>query len=383
MTKSRLGGSLNSAFWLLASTLLAFFFGAPAEGFSQILFEPGVFQGVLQSDSNNDESFGFITIALTASGKFSMRFNLGVNRIGHHSYSKTGTFTNGVYHFEGPEVADTRYAVARFIDLQLEPGQSPMKINGTVTDSTHTSTVELERIAYFDALNPAPQMGRYTFLLLNPGDPGLPAGSGFGTMIIARSGRLSMSGRSADGRTFSRAAAVTVGERFPIFAKLGGSTKGILSGWLNFQETTESDFSGTLIWLGPEVPGPNNAFVPEFSGNVQAVGSRYFVPPGTQVIQTSSATNNIGLTLNSGGLETPIDQTLTLTSANRFIFSPVLPGAALSVRPLTGLFSGRFLHSDNHSTVFRGAILQKQNRGAGQFVDLEAETGNVDLQPVP
>ena len=358
--------------------------GATFESFGQTLFEPGTFQGLLQSDSDNDESFGFITFALTASGKFSMRFNLGVNRIGRHSYAKTGIFTNGVYHFEGPEVTDTRYAVARFIDLQLEPTQqAPTKITGIVSDSTHTSTVELERIARFDSLNPAPQMGRYTFLLLNPGDAGIPAGTGFGAMTVARTGRLSISGRSADGRTFRRATAITVGERCPVFATLGGSTKGILSGWLNFQETTESDFSGTLIWLGPEVPGPNNAFVPEFSGNVRDIGSRYFVPPRTPVLQISSFTNNVRLTLGSGGLEMPIERNLTLTSANRFIFSPLLRGDALSVRVSTGLFTGRFLHSDIHSTVFRGAILQKQNRGAGQFVDLEGETGNVELQPVP
>ena len=384
MRKSRLRIAKNFGFWLMTSSVLTFLFAASGEGFSQTLFEPGTFQGLLQSDSNNDESFGFITITLTASGKFSMRFNLGVNRIGHHSYSKTGTFTNGVYHFEGPQVFDTRYAVARFIDLQLEPADAPTKITGSVSDSTHTSIVESERIAHFDSLNPAPQMGRYTFLLLNPGDPSLPAGAGFGTMNIARTGRLSMRGRSADGQTFRAAAtAVTVGERCPVFAKLGSFTKGILCGWLNFQETTESDFSGTLTWLGPEVPGPNNAFVPEFSGNVQAVGSRYFVPAGTQVLQTLSATNNVQLTLSAGGLETPIERNLTLTSANRFIFSPVLPGHTLSVRASTGLFTGRFLHSDNHLKAFRGAILQKQNYGAGQFVDFEGQAGNVDLQPAP
>lgn len=181
-----------------------------------------------------------------------MRFNLGVNRIGHHSYYKTGIFTNGAYHFEGPAVADTRYAVARIIDLQLEPAEAPTKITGTVSDFTHTSTVELERIAHFDAANPAPQMGRYTFLLLNPSDPGLPAGTGFGTVTVASTGRLSIRGRSADGRTFSRGTAVTVGERFPIFAKASGSTKGIFIWMVEFSGNTGERFFRDidLAWAG-------------------------------------------------------------------------------------------------------------------------------------
>ena len=351
------------------------------DSFAQSVFGPGIFQGLLQSDSDNDESFGFMTLTLKATGTFTMKFNLGVNRVGHHAYSKAGQFRDvGSYHFDGPAVTDTRYAIARIIDLQLDSVDSPTLIHGMVSDGTHSSTIELERVTVFGAGSSAAQTGRYTFLFANPEEPGFPHGFGFGTVTVSSKGRISASGRSADGMSFRQTAALTVGGRWPIFAKLGGSTKGILSGWMSFEEKTNSDFAGPLIWLGPEVPGPNNAFVPEFSGTVSAVGSRYVAPSG-KVLQTSDSTNNAHLTLGEGGLQMPIERDLTLTPANKFIFTDGVKPDALSVSPSTGFFTGRFLHSEGETDVFRGVILQKQNFGGGFFFDRGGEVGRVVLQP--
>lgn len=378
MTNLRHAGSWNFWFSLIA---IALFFGI---GIDASAMDPGVFQGILRSDSNNDESFGFITINLTSSGKFSMRFNLGVNKVGHHSYSKTGTFTNGVYHFEGPEPTASNassYAIARNIDLQLDSQDSPMSISGQVTDGTHTSTVELERVAVFNSLIQPLEKGRYIFLLDSSSDPNLPKGTGFGTVTVSSRGRLLASGRSADGKTFHQAASLTVSGRWPVFAKLGGNIGGILSGWLTFQETDQTDFSGIITWLGPEVPGANHAFDNNFHGDLSVVGSRYQIPPGTPVLQTSSSTNNVHLNFTAGGLESAIDRDLTLLPSNKFIFNNRVVGDAFSVKASTGLFTGKFMHPDGVPVTFRGAILQKQNRGAGQFVNRDGGIGNVILDP--
>jgi hypothetical protein len=373
--------SWNFLFFLIA---MSFFFGVEMNSFAM---DPGTFQGILRSDSNNDESFGFITIVLSSSGTFSMRFNLGVNKIGHHSYSKTGQFTNGVYQFEGPAptgVDSTRYAIAREIILQLDNASSPQSIEGTVSDFTHSSTVELERVAIFPSDNPAPEQGRYTFLLDSTGQDDLPKGTGFGTVTVSTRGRISATGRTADGKTFHQSAALTVSGRWPVFAKLGGNMGGILSGWLTFQETVQSDFSGTLTWLGPEVGGPgigpNNAYTPAFTGDLSVAGSRYQIPRGSPVLQTSDSTNNVHLNLANGGLEGAIDRDLTLVPPNKFIFSDRVAGDALSVKANTGLFTGKFMHSDGGVVTFRGAILEKQNRGAGQFVTRDGEIGNAILE---
>src|ERR1043166_1159052 len=349
--------------------------------FGQTSFEPGTFQGILESGSDNDESFGFITLTLTRSGTFSMRFNLGVKNVGHHNYAISGRFNDsGAFHYEGPAITDTRFAYARFIDLQLDNVSTPMSIQGTVTDGTHSSSIVIERLAAFGLANPAPEAGRYTFVIPNPGNSGLPAGTGFGVVSINQWGHIVASSRMADGRIWAQGANLTVSGRWPIFARVGAGFHGIVAGWMTFQDRSDSDFSGTLTWLGPEVPGPNNAFVPAFSGDFQMIGSHYVGSFRSPVLQGNSSSNNVTLTLSSGGLDNTIERQLTLTSNNRFIFSPRLAGDSMGVAIGSGIFSGTFLHPDNHIVVFRGVILQKQNLGAGSFLDMNGESGTVTLR---
>jgi hypothetical protein len=365
--------------WLWVPALLLLLATA-TDAFSQD-FGAGAFQGILQSESNNDESFGFITLILSRTGTFSMRFNMGVNRVGHHSYVKSGKFDeSGHYHFEGPDPNDTRYAVARIIDLQLDSVGATTRITGNMTDLTHSSTVEMEKVNVATLANSTPEAGAYTFLFQSS-DDGVAHSTGFGRVVISRLGHLVASGRAPDGRTFTQTANVTVYDRWPVFAKMAGVTNGILSGWLSFQEKSTSDFTGSLVWIGPEVPGPNHAFVPAFSGNVSVVGSRYLPLGGNTVLDVNSSSNNIHLGFADGGLETSIDRSLTLTAGNRFVFSPRLAGDALAVNPATGMFNGTFKHSDGRVYPFHGAILQKQNRGGGEFIDSERDPGNVSLTP--
>ncbi len=375
MNRLRDGMKTVHVFWFLAMLL---FLLSLNNSYGQD-FGTGTFQGIIQSESDNDESFGFITLVLNRTGTFSVRFNLGVNKVGHHSYAKSGTFDqSGHYHFEGPEVTDTRYAIARIIDLQLDSVSSPTRITGEMTDLTHSSTVEMEKVAVATLANTAPETGAYTFLF-SSGDAGVPHATGFGRVVVSRLGHLVASGRTPDGRTFTQTANATIYDRWPVFAKMAGVTNGILSGWISFQEKLTSDFNGQLVWIGPEVPGPNHAFVPAFSGNVSVVGSRYFAPNHDTVLNVNSSTNNIHLGLADGGLENSIDRTLTLTTANRFIFSPRLAGDSLAVNPATGLFNGSFKHTDGRIYPFHGAILQKQNRGGGEFIDRDRDPGNVSL----
>src|SRR4051794_22346169 len=93
---------------------LSIFLGAAHSASAQ-----GVFQGIIRSDSYNDEGFGFISLTMTGNRTFSMHFNVGVNYVGQHYYAKSGKFdANGHYHFDGPPVTDTRYEIPRVIDLQ-------------------------------------------------------------------------------------------------------------------------------------------------------------------------------------------------------------------------------------------------------------------------
>ncbi|MDB6028528.1 MAG: putative Peptidylprolyl isomerase [Verrucomicrobiales bacterium] len=232
-------------------------------------FGAASFQGIIHSDSYNDEGFGFITLTLSRSGTFSMRFNVGVNSVGQHYYVRSGKFdSSGHYHFQGPPVTDTRYEIPRVIDLQLDSTDSPTRINGMLTDFTHLSDIEIEKVA----VN-AGKAGSYTLAVSNDNE-GAPTGTGNGRVTIDRAGRLVVSGRVPGGRTFSQTANLTVYNHWPVFAKMTGTVYGILSGWITYNDSDSNVFNGQLTWLGPEVPGPNHAYVPRFVTDVSVTGHR-------------------------------------------------------------------------------------------------------------
>ena len=50
----------------------------------------------------------------------------------------------------------------------------------------------------------------------------------------------------------------------------------------------------------------------------------------------------------------------------------------MTLAPATGLFTGTFYDADNKLRTFNGAVLQKQNSGAGLFKG-NGQTGSVEL----
>ena len=344
-------------------------------------FGAGSFVGIIQSGSNNDEGFGFAILTLAKNGVFSMRFNVGVNYVGRHSYVKTGKFdSSGRWQISGPAPTDTRYEIPVNMTLQLDSIDNPTRVSGSLNDYTHSSNISMERVFVASRGNPASQAGVYTFLFSATRQPD-PTGTGWGRAIVTPTGVIGAAGRTPDGRAFAQTAWVTVYNHWPVFTKMAGITNGIFSGWLSFNNTSSSDFSGQLTWIGPEVPGPNHAFVPQFVTSINLVGSRYTLPYRTTILQLNSNTNNVHLTFTDGGLENEIDKNVTMLPNDRIIFNPVQRGQTLLFYPAWGLFAGTFQHTDGRFYIYRGAILQKQNYGGGQFVTIDHDSGAITIRP--
>lgn len=363
---------------IVFAVVVAFF--DPLSTFAQT-FGAGTFEGIIQSGSDNDEGFGLVILTLAKTGVFTMRFNVGLNRVGRHSYVKVGKFdSSGRWQISGPAPTDTRYEIPVNMTLQLDSIDNPTQITGNLNDYTHSSSIAMERIFVASRGNPASQVGLYTFLFSATHEPD-PNGTGWGRAVVTSTGVISWAGRTPDGRAFSQAANLTVFNHWPIFTKMAGVTNGIFSGWLNFSSSSSSDFSGQLTWIGPEVPGPNHAFVPRFVTSINVVGNQYTVPRRTTILQLNSDTNNIHLTFTDGGLENEIDKDATMLPNDRVLFNPAVRGQTLLFYPAWGLFAGTFQHSDGRFYVYRGAILQKQNYGAGQFVTRDLDSGSVTITP--
>src|SRR4051812_4408071 len=119
---------------------------APLSTFAQT-FGTGTFEGIIQSGSNNDEGFGYVVLTLARTGVFSMRFNVGVNSVGHHAYVKTGKFdSSGRWSISGPAPTDTRYEIPVNMNLQLDSIENPTRISGSLNDYTHSSSISMEHI---------------------------------------------------------------------------------------------------------------------------------------------------------------------------------------------------------------------------------------------
>jgi hypothetical protein len=121
--------------------------------------------------------------------------------------------------------------------------------------------------------------------------------------------------------------------------------------------------------------------VPEFSGTVSVNGTSY-VPPGRNpLFDTSTTKSNIVATFSDGGLDSPLDRTLTMTRQNIFSFTPHHPGDSITFNPVWGTFGGTIMHTDGHLAPFHAVVLQNQNSVEGSFVDRQGETGNVTMSP--
>lgn len=359
--------------FLLSAGLLAF--GTSRLEAQTAEFVPGTFRGLLECNSNNEESFGYFIFTLTRSGTFTGRFLLGKRAFPLH-----GRFNpDGSYAFQGPPPPN-HLPNPEYINLQLNPADGSGDVTGTITDLTHTSTLSGERTQVFTATDPAPQHGTYTFSILSSGAPNAPKGAGFGRVIVDRLGHVSVAGVSGKGAPFGWATTLSPSGRWPLHARLPGPG-GLIEGMMSFRDTGGSDFDGNVQWMGDEVPYPPvpNSYVDQFAVDTSVVGSVY-QPTASRIINTWYDTNNAQLTFGGGGLDNEVDRNLSIGSHNQVAFVSRLSGDVMSLSGGTGAFIGSARLPDNSVAHFRGIFLPKQNRGYGFFVR-PAGIGYVILSP--
>jgi len=336
----------------------------------------GVYQGLVQSNYPSQQTSGAISITVGKTGAFSVKLTLG-----EASYSVKGTFDdNGDSSSPIPRAGTNPLTLTLHLDLTNGTDQ----ITGTVSDGTFTSDLTANLTVFNQKTNPAKEFqGYYTVLLPpNPDDtgPDLPQGNGYGTINVDASGRIRFSATLGDGTRISQTAVVSKDGTWPVYIPLYVK-KGSLSGWVTFTNIVGvSDLGGTLSWFKPPVPAAK--FYPNgFATEIILSGSEYTAPPvGTPVLDVTNTACNILVTLGEGNLDSFASNSVTLTAAKKVSLC-VTNGFKLTITPNTGLFSGSFINPGTHkSTVFRGALFQKQNIGAGFFLGTN-QTGFVTVEP--
>ncbi len=321
----------------------------------------GTYCGLFAETSAQFDSSGFLKLTLTSLGTFS------------------GTILNAgaMYNFSGAfstagQAQLTLKSLSATLNLDLTGASN--QITGTVSGSTWTASLQAD-LAVFSKASPAPEAGKFTFALSNSSDGAAsPGGEGFGTLTVASTGLISMSGNLADNTSVTPAgASVSKYGQWPLYIPLYGKL-GSLSGWVNFGTT--SSFAGQASWfrVGPD----GKLYKSGFTNSVDVLGSSFVAgKAGNPVL----AATNYTLTLSGGGLAADRTVGLTLTSAGKFLTNTGNDlKLTLSLSPSTGVLTGSFVDPQTHVKVaIKGVILQQQNSAAGFFVSTNA-TGTVLIQ---
>jgi hypothetical protein len=338
----------------------------------------GVYQGLIQTTPFSQANSGTISLTATSTGTFAAKFTLG-----GAPFSLSGIFDN---------TGNSTSVIARAgsssltVALQIDLSNGTDQVTGTISDGTTTSTVTANLSPFNIKTDPAPQFaGNYTIVLSpNPGDtgPSFPQGNGYGTLKIDAGGKIKFSAVLGDGTKISEVATVSANGMWPVYVPLYGKL-GSLSGLVTFTNIVGvSDLGGTLTWFKPALAG-SKLFANGFTTQIGLLGSTFTAPPlGTTALNVSNATCNLLVTTGAGDLASFISNSVTLNTNNKVTLCTT-NGFKLTITTKTGLFSGSFVNpATSKPTKFNGALLQKQNDGAGLFLGTD-QTGFVAVEPAP
>jgi hypothetical protein len=333
----------------------------------------GAYNGLLYDTNGiSQASCGFFTITTTGKGSFTGKLQVGAAK-----YVATGPMSGG----GAAHVSILRKNLSTLtLDLQIDLAD-PDRITGTLSD-TGTPIAELtgDRAVFDKNANPAPQAGKYTWII--PGDYNAainPGGDSFGTISVDAGGKAKVAVSLADGTKMSQLVPVSKNGQLPFFGSLYGGAGSILS-WINFSNAPAEDLSGDVSWIKPAI-ATAKYYPGGFTLGMTASGSRYTnSAPGTNILNMTDGT----LTLSGGNLPQNITNLVSLLANNKITNSSINK-LTLTFTPTTGLFKGTVVNPTaltSKPISFSGVALQKQNVACG-FSPGTNQTARVFLEPVP
>lgn len=307
---------------------------------------------------------GWVTLSTTSAGAFTGQLQLGAAK-----YSFRGRF-------------DSYIGLADPITLN-RPGLSPLTLSlamilegpdrGQVTvsldDGATTETTTLFREVWSKSLPATHFAGaksaRYHLAWsTNPADSAdaFPQGLGTAVITLSSNGVAKLAGKLADGAAFTQSRVVWPDGSLPVFVPLYAS-KGVLNGGILLDSGTnlspaDNAVSGSAAWLRPV--GTGLLFAGGFDTSLNVTGGVYTPPAkGQRVLGLGGGASHspVELVLSRGGLTTPIESAVTLSTASLVTtLNPNTNSLVLKFTAATGLVSGSF-KSGARSATFSALIL--------------------------
>ncbi|MGA2657229.1 MAG: peptidylprolyl isomerase [Verrucomicrobiota bacterium] len=334
----------------------------------------GSYQGLIQtSDQPTLDGAGFLSLALQTSGGFS-------GSILYHgaTYYYTGKFDSA----GGASVSGTLDTISTVITLQLQTTNSAGLITGTMTIGSASPAVQLERLASNLGASNGPPAGQYTFALpataAGLSGPMVPGGSGFGTLSLAQSGTLSLSGVLGDGTPLTTSCSFTRLGHWPLYVTLDKG-KGVVLGWVGVSSDGPGNLYGSVQWVRSMDVGADS-YPGGFSNQVWFVASHYAPPAaGARVLNWVYGQAQI----SGNDLVPAITNLVKLSTSNTLSVVDSNALLKLSLDLKSGRVSGSFVHPwFGYTNALNGVLLEGTGSIFGQYTHAR-QTGGLEVEAVP
>jgi|GEM_PF-6268095 len=325
----------------------------------------GTFSGRLVDDAS-PAGGAFLKLSLAARHKFTGTLDLGGRRL-----TVRGTFdANG--HALLTIVRPKSTPVVLSLHLDVAPGGQ--LLTGTLTIDDRELALAFSAPPFNSKTNPAPAVGSYN-VLLEHSEEGVPPGAGYARVTVAKSGAVRLTGKLAEGTSWSFAG--TLGENgvTPFFVPLYARA-GLLQGDLVFTGTTAWDCTGSAHWSKPENK-KDPLYGAAFSIPLALDGSAYRPIPHTAVLGFTEGT----VRLTDALVHFDYTRSFTLSAANRFTVISGAEKLSLSMSAGSGLIQGRFIHPITRRSVSIQALSLPDSQRAGGFFRGTQALGSVKLAP--
>jgi Predicted integral membrane proteins containing uncharacterized repeats len=234
--------------------------------------------------------------------------------------------------------------------------------------------------------NSAPWRGRYTASLgaavaLAEDGPPLPAGIGFAALTVSAKGKLSVSGRLADGKAFTTSVLPGTDGHYRLFSRPYKQRKSLFAGWLRFEPRDDDRYhvpvgtGGDVYWM--RAPTPGSKLYPEGFGPAGlALRAEPWIKPALAVSFGVEAETPLPLRLSSADFSNDegvnrydLPQSARFRAPLKLAAETGRAGAmTFSVNRNTGLVTGGFTlveadRKGKRRIGFRGVLLQS---GSGE-----------------
>jgi hypothetical protein len=211
-----------------------------------------------------------------------------------------------------------------------------------------------------------------------------PHGTGYLSLAIASSGKVTAEGRLADSTSILKSLNLTESHQMPVFVAVN-SGRGSLLGWLTLSNSPTALTDGSLTWQRSAATAPVSPYDAGFLlHTLTAEGQRYSAPAaGSPVLGLGLTPSNAWIQFTHGDISSAAQSSLaninlTLTGSSTI---PVkLPLAAdnpltlsMVLSPKNGLFSGSFVLKETspaltRKALFYGVLVPRRNEGVGYFI---------------